>query len=144
MSGFIPQRNVTIDFDGDTVSVTLKTLSKEAYLKIMPHLKTKDDVVKMSFADQADFMRLSMEILPEHVTSLTGLIDGNGSPVSSETVFTEAYFFDLVGDIFNELMNISRPSHEEVDALKKQSQEPAQVSPSAETLKSVESSAQPG
>jgi len=111
MSRFLPTVLHTIDFDGDTVSVKLRRVTRGDMLRIAPHLPT--DGNEPTTEQNLIMLEEIAQVLPGYVESFDGLVDGNGEPITLETVISEAYFLELLGEIAGLLISSSSPTEKE-------------------------------
>lgn len=111
MSNFTPLVKFSLEFEGDSISMDLRRLKREAILKLSPYLTTNEQgkVTGLSFEDQTKFTNVMIEILPSYVTNFSGLVDAIGNLISLEDMIQEAYFQSLVSHIVSKLLLISSP-----------------------------------
>jgi len=126
MSGFTARVHFTTEFDGDTVSMQLGRLSTRHIMQMMPHFEDALDSenkpgLKFALNSELEVSRVATEFLPEYVYDFSGLKDSDGNAVSLETAISAWYFNQLISSILRKLMEISKPSIEEADALGKPS-----------------------
>lgn len=103
MSNFTPTVQETIEFDGDSVVVTFKRLSRKAMFELTPFI-TSDGNVK----DEAGMMAKASEFVPSHVVSIEGLTDSTGAAIDIQTVVDNAYFIELTSEIIVALFDSSK------------------------------------
>lgn len=106
MSNFTPMVTEDFDFDGDTVTVTFERMKRKHIVLLSPHMDPSQEGV-VSFEDQVQFTEVAVEILPEVVKTLTGLVDSGGNNIALDTVLEETYFTKLVADIMSAVMKNS-------------------------------------
>ncbi len=112
MSKFTKSITRTYQFEGDTVVVVMDRLKRKHALKLIPYMSEPDEDGKviMKLDESMDFMDVASDILAKHVTSITGLLDGNGEIVPINAVIGEdgtSYFIELSTEIMADLMEAS-------------------------------------
>jgi hypothetical protein len=101
MSGYLPTIEYRTTFEDDAISVNMAPLSRQSYVVLAPKLAaTNEDDPKA----QADIYEAAVSILANHITSITGLRDANGSAVTKEQILDAVYFAPLVTDLFQHLI----------------------------------------
>lgn len=93
-----------IDFDGDSVVVVTTQLDVVDMETIAPHVSSSG---KVSFSDSLQLIKVTNEILPERILSISGLTVG-GVEVSKEDFvgkyIKKAYFMELTSEIVTQMM----------------------------------------
>lgn len=130
MSKFTKSITRTYQFDGDTVVVTMARLKRKDALRLAPHISDPDEDgnVKMSFGDSMEFVEVSSDVLLGYVSSFSGLVDDQGTPITIEDVCgedSEVYFMGLISDMMGDLMKASFIGE---DKAKKSGAKPAETS----------------
>lgn len=130
MSNFTLNFTKTFSFDGDTVTVVMKRLTRESALRLAPYMKTGEDgEMRMSFEDNLKFMDVGAAVLKDCIVSMKGLyVEQNQVDVGTDmfnVVFENMYFLGLLSDMFNELFSESFMDDDDVG---KSEEEPADIS----------------
>jgi hypothetical protein len=120
MSKYSPLVNFETEFEGDTVKMQLKHLSRKTFLGWMPYfskVEKIDDgegntVVKLDEETTLNLVNDAADILPQHVKDFKGLKDTNGDPVSIDVVIEDVYFMELVSEIVVKLIEMARVGKE--------------------------------
>lgn len=108
MSGYLAIVKEKVEFDGDVISVEMKPMTRADYGKVTPFLKADEDgTIKMSFEDQSAFIDATAGILADCITSFNGLEDASGNAINLSIALSDAYFNELVTELFNLLMKAS-------------------------------------
>ena len=105
MSRFTPLVRKEYEFQGDTVKIAFKRLTRRHVLGLMPKVNAMQD--DDGGAAQNEMVNDLIDLLPEYVVEFEGLKDENGEPIKFDTVVAEMYFIELVTDIGLDLMNAS-------------------------------------
>jgi len=107
MSGFKRNFKYNTTFDGDEVEFILTGLTRKDVIQLTPIFsKIQDNITEEEALNLANIF---MDVLSPHITSLTGLKDGDGVAVEAKTMITEQYFFTLSQEVINHLMEKSNP-----------------------------------
>lgn len=101
MSKFVRSISITKQFDGDTVTFTLRPMSYVTALKFHD----------MREGAQEEHGRFSLEALREHLVSVTGVTDAAGAPLGAEDLLGAAYFIPLVGEVTAAWVQESMPGN---------------------------------
>lgn len=102
MSRYVRNQIIRSEFDGDVVVATVSPMTLEELLLIEDSIPFKDASAEEKKAGHAKVYDLSVEGLKKHCQKIEGLTDAAGAAVGSEEVFRDAYFKDLVTDIFKQ------------------------------------------
>lgn len=126
MSKFTRNFTTTIEFDGDTVSITMSRLKRKQMLQLAPHMGEPDEngKVKMSLQDNVALLDAAQDKIKKNLIAMSGLFveDGqevvvaDGKPANQELfdlIFEEAYFMNLLGEILSELVQHSFVNEED-------------------------------
>lgn len=103
-----------IQFDGDTITITAKRLLAADISIIFE--KYDAETGKLRFANNAELAKVTADIFPKYITSISGMTKGDGTPFTvAEFVEAskEAYFIPLIAELFSALMQISTVKAEE-------------------------------
>lgn len=103
MSRYVRSTTKTIEFDGDTVTVTLAPITQGDLLALRAASQGAEGT------EQA-FVREAARIVPQYV-QISGLRDVAGSEISISEVASQAYFVPLLVDLTTQLLGISVPSN---------------------------------
>ena len=118
MSRFTKTVQYVTEFQGDTVKVTLERLKRKDLLMLAPLMPKADSEGKVTVnLDTEDNLKLLSAVadrLPDYVKSFEGLKDANGEEITIQDVAEEAYFGELLSDIFAKLFDISFVSEDEI------------------------------
>ncbi len=125
MSGYSKTIVTTIDFDGNTVVVTMSPLKFVDMLKIdgplintvnaSKDLKVETDKVeRLAILEKIDecsrtLIELAFDVLPRYIVGLSGLFDSSGRAMEIHELFESAYFTELLSKLLVELRNRSVP-----------------------------------
>lgn len=97
-----------IEFDGDSVTFTVKRLLVEDMLTLSKHFDKANGTLK--FESPLEVCQTAQSIFPKYVTGIVGMTNGDGGNVTVEE-FIEAskefYFVPLIGELFGALINAS-------------------------------------
>ena len=111
MSNFTKSLVEKFNFDGDEVTVTFTRLKRKHLISLAPHMTADGNI---AFSDQVKFMDAAAEVLPDIITSMTGLKDSDGNALTVEDVVNETYFVGLVSDLMTKVMEHSFVQGEQV------------------------------
>lgn len=134
MGRFTQAVDETVEFDGDTVSFTLRRLQNKHMLVLAPVLAALP--AENALARTARLVQAADGILRECVTNWKGPVDANGRYMTFDEVLAESYFLSLMDEVLGRLLKVS--VMQEVDAKKSPATPPAVLSGA-----SVEASASP-
>lgn len=101
MSKFVRNISIAKQFDGDTVTFTLRPMSYVTALKF-------NDMRELSQEEQG---RFSLEAMREHLVSVTGATDAAGAPLEADDVFGAAYFLPLISEMTAAWVQESMPGN---------------------------------
>lgn len=140
MGNFTRTFSKTIEFDGDTISYTMKRLKRKKALDLAPYMTYDDDGnLKMTFEDQLKFVEVGATLLGDHLTEFSGLVvEGQEVQLNStefKEIFEEAYFMPLISELFNDLMSESFMDNDDVG---KSEEGPSGTSKDSTTTKNTE------
>jgi hypothetical protein len=109
MSGFTKTVKREFQFDGDTVSVEFKRLTRADALSIAPLSAKMSTIDKDEEAAKvgSEWLEKACEMLPSYIVAFSGLRDGDGNVLGLEDALAAAYFMPLVRDLFNALLGSS-------------------------------------
>lgn len=113
MAGFTRFCTGEYQFNGETIKVTFKRMSRIDAMTIAPYLETmQDGNLRVSFKDNLEFVGHAAGIIDRCVTSLSGLKADNadvalGSDVWKEDVLNGVHFMPLIRDIMGDIMAAS-------------------------------------
>lgn len=108
MSKFIRSFKHTIKFDGDTIEFTLETLKRADVIILTPMFSS---VTKEITENEALILSGEvLDIVQPYVTEMNGLKDDDGNPVSIAEVFERQYFFEMLTELINVLLEKSNPN----------------------------------
>lgn len=100
MSRYIKSISRTYEFEGDHVAVQFRPL-------LFPDLLR----VEATTANSREFMVLAAELVPQYVTSMTGLRDAAGVELTLQEVAGTGYFLSLLAQMMQDLITCSIPSN---------------------------------
>lgn len=123
MSQFTPTVFFATDFDGDTITMTLKRLTR-AQLHIAAPVM--DEGVIKTFEGKLKYLDIMAELLPQVVTEFKGLYIG-GVEAKLEDVLLEGFFSPLLDDIGDELFKVSFHQEGVIKKSKELVEEPLKV-----------------
>ena len=106
MSKYTPMVEFETVFEGDTVKMKLKQLSRKTFLGWMPYFAKTDENGKLSPEDTLKLVNEAADILPEHVVEFKGLKDTDGNAIDLAVVVEEVYFIELVSEIVMRMIEI--------------------------------------
>jgi hypothetical protein len=99
--GYVRQLEHSIDFDGETVRVTMRPLAHA-------------DALELRNANEAGgavaFMKLAAQKLPGYIVKLEGPHDAAGTQVPVEEVCATAYFSAVINSCVGRLTEAARPA----------------------------------
>jgi len=101
MSKFVRSISITKQFDGDTVTFTLRPMSYAAALQF-------HDLREKTQEEQGKF---SQEAMREHLTSVSGATDAAGNHLGVEDLLGAAYFIPLIGEVTAAWVQESMPGN---------------------------------
>ena len=121
MSKFTTTKVKTFEFEGDTVEVRYKLLTRGQFAKLLPFFGKMDtdnpdpnDVMEM--CDVANEFLIKEKV----IVSFKGLTDGDGEVLNAETVFSQNYFLTLMIEIISALITDSSLSEKKQTSLEPQ------------------------
>jgi hypothetical protein len=107
MSGFLPEQEIKIDFDGDDITVMVRPLKRGEVLTLMPAFKKVADGVDGADTLLADIFAA---MVPDVVRSVSGLTV-SGSEVSNDDaksyIAGDFYFYGVLVEILNKVAKFS-------------------------------------
>lgn len=117
MSNYIKTIRASVEFDGDTIELSMRPLKRVEFTEIQPLFKVSGDNVEVE-CGMGEFLSIIQPMVVEAIQTFSGLfIEGeevivsltNGEKVyKNEALFNEvfnsAYFFELIPMIFSELV----------------------------------------
>ena len=103
MSQFTPTVEFTTEFDGDTITMTLRRLSR-AQLHIAAPVM--DPGVLGTFEGKLKYLDIMAELLPQVVTNFKGLHIA-GVEAKLDDILLEGFFSPLLDDIGDKLFQVS-------------------------------------
>jgi hypothetical protein len=108
MSKFTPLVKRTYEFQGDSISVSFRRLTRKHVLGFMPKVIAAQHCEGAEqLQAQNEMLNDLVDLLPQYVEEFTGLRDTDGNAVQFDTVVSEIFFIDLVTEIGTDLMNES-------------------------------------
>lgn len=110
MSNFTPLVHKEYKFDGDTVKISFRRLSRKHMMDSMPVLRVLESAEDGSPEANAainDILNEIADIIPEYIESFAGLRDAEGVDIDIVTVVNDMYFMKLCAMIANDLMKES-------------------------------------
>ena len=110
MSNYSPLVDFEIEFEGDTIKMRLKQLTRDVFLAWMPHLSNVDENGALSAEATLKLIAEAGDVLPKFVKDFKGLKDADGNAVGIDVVVSEVYFMQLMSDIVRKLIEISQVS----------------------------------
>ncbi|KKL79399.1 hypothetical protein LCGC14_2015240 [marine sediment metagenome] len=108
MSQFTPTVKFTTEFDGDTITMTLKRLTRKQLHTCAPIMENLDN-----FEKKLQYLDVMAQLLPDVVSDFRGLMTENGE-ASLESILEEGFFGPLIDEISGELFRISFHQEEDV------------------------------
>jgi len=136
MGRFTQAVDEKVEFDGDTVSFTLRRLQNKHMLVLAPVLAALPG--ENPLARTARLVQAAEGILRECVTNWQGPKDASGKGLTFDEVLAESYFLALLDEVLGRLLKVS--VMQEVDAKKSPATPPGALSGgSVETTPSPES-----
>lgn len=97
-----------IEFDGDSITFTVKRLLVEDMMVLSKHFNQKNGALQ--FESPLEVCQTAQSIFPKYVQGINGMLDEDGKPVTVEG-FVEAtkefYFVPLIGELFTSLLTVS-------------------------------------
>lgn len=112
MSGFTKLSKFTTEFEGDTVTMSLKRLTRDQIKNVAHYITEEKGDIKISFSETLEMLEATKPFIEDCVVNFKGLNDADGHPLEWNEVVGETYFMNLVGNIFTEVMKISLVSEE--------------------------------
>ena len=118
MSNFTPLVAKTYTFEGDEVKVEFSRLKRKHMLSVTPHLSKIDDVKTAQDAKPEQLEAINellndiIDVIPEYVSSFTGLKDNNGLEIRIQSVVDDFYFLRLAIEIALDMIRASSPVRE--------------------------------
>jgi len=109
MSRFTNATHFEMEFEGDTIKISMQRMKRADYIKLAP-FATYDDATgetTVRFKDQVDMMNMLVDVLPKYIKRFEGLLDDVGNEIKFKTVLEEAYFTGLVTDLVMKLFETS-------------------------------------
>jgi len=110
MSKFSLSSTETFQFDGDTVTVKLKPLSRSAMMSLAPYV---GDGTPETMDNQKLFDH-GAEHIESHIESMKGLTDSAGTEITISTMVDNAYFLPLMSEIMAKLFDLATVSEDDV------------------------------
>lgn len=110
MSKYIRSLLETFDFDGDKVSVRLRPISFEDFVRFNS-IPIIEDASGKPTMDGEEISKLIREILPKYIDKIEGLRDAAGSEIVAEEIFQSPYFITLVMEIGAVLIKAGTPAN---------------------------------
>ena len=108
MSKFSPTVHFETEFEGDAVSMDLRSISREDFFKWMPYFDKIDDEGNLPQAESLKLVNDSAGMLPRYVDNFRGLKDTGGVEVTMQQAVDTVYFMGLVTVILMRLIKISQ------------------------------------
>lgn len=124
MGRFTQAVDEKVEFDGDTVSFTLRRLQNKHMLVLAPVLAALPG--ENALARTARLVQAADGILKECITNWQGPKDAGGKALSLDEVLTESYFLPLLDEVLGRLLKVS--VMQEVDAKKSPATPPVVLS----------------
>ena len=136
MGRFTQAVDEKVEFDGDTVSFTLRRLQNKHMLVLAPVLAALPG--ENALARTARLVQAAEGILRECITNWQGPKDSSGKAITFDEALAESYFLGLMDEVLGRLLKVS--VMQEVDAKKSPETPPAALlGGSAPTIVSPES-----
>jgi len=109
MSKYTKATHFEIDFEGDTIKVSMTRLKRADYLKIVPHIKIDEETKKstMNMTEKLEFMDVATDMLPKYVKRFEGLHDTDGEEIPFKEVVETTYFMDILSQMVERLFSSS-------------------------------------
>lgn len=109
MSKFTPLVEYETGFEGDTVTMKIRRMTRADQQNLIPFMGDVDDEgqLKMSFKDENELSNAMLGLLPQNIKEFAGLKDESGEDISLETAIKETYFMGLISEILMKLMEVS-------------------------------------
>lgn len=112
MSNFSLVIKKTYEFEGDTISVEFKPLTKDQMISISPYMpevdgkdkKGKPTLKKQSMEEMMKVSEMTTKLLKDNLVSFEGLVNDGGDPISIDDVFEFNYFSKLLNAICSDFM----------------------------------------
>lgn len=124
MGRFTQAVDEKVEFDGDTVSFTLRRLQNKHMLVLAPVLAALPG--ENALARTARLVQAAEGILRECITNWQGPKDSGGKALTFDEVLAESYFLALMDEVLGRLLKVS--VMQEVDAKKSLEIPPAALS----------------
>ena len=105
MSRFTPLVQKEYTFEADKITVLFSRLKRKHVMKLLPHIATLGE----KSSEKSAVLNEMLDVIPEYITSLQGLVDSQGIAVTSDTVFEEVYFMELAMAITMDVIAESMP-----------------------------------
>lgn len=97
-----------IEFDGDSITFTVKRLLVEDMLLLSKHFDKANGTMK--FESPLEVCQTAQSIFPKYVTGIGGMTNCDGGNVTVEDFLVAAkefYFVPLIGELFGALITAS-------------------------------------
>ena len=108
MSKFSPMVRFETEFQGDVVTMNLKSLSRKDFFDLLPFMENADDDGSIPQGDALRLVDHATGWLPKYVEDFHGLTDDKGFDVDLETAIDEVFFIELISEIVMKVINISQ------------------------------------
>ncbi len=126
MSNYIPLVKKTYDFEGDTVIVTFKRLTRAQMISLTPFLPETEET-EMTNEQNVNLMENVSECVSENMVECSGLRDAEGNALDLKEHIDDMYFMELVTLISTDLMESSMVNAKKLKRRKEESTESTKV-----------------
>lgn len=105
MSKFVRSHQVTVNFEGAEVKFTMAPLKYAQAMRI----RALQNFDESTYPEE--FFKLLLEELPGAILSFEGLLAADGTPVTKDELFTNAYFSRLITEAGAQWLAKNRPGN---------------------------------
>ncbi len=102
MSNFTPTVPFSVEFEGDTITMDLRRLSRKGMMTLSPYVTGK-----VGALDEMAILDVSVNLLPGHITNFKGLKTETGEDITVAQMVEESYFLMLMSEIISKLFEVS-------------------------------------